>query len=43
MFWKEVKRVRRGKYGTMVKDVNDYILRDGIEVRRRWAEILSRY
>ena len=22
----------------MVKDVNDQILRDGVEVRRRWAE-----
>ena len=40
MFWKEVKRVRKGEQtrDNMVKDVNDQILRDGIEVRRRWAE-----
>ena len=40
MFWKEVRRVRKGEQTTeeMVKDVNGQILRDGIEVRRRWAE-----
>ena len=40
MFWKEVKRVRKGKQAReeMVKDVNGQILRDGVEVRRRWAE-----
>ena len=40
MFWKEVKRVRKGEQARdeMVKDVNDHILRDGIHVRRRWAE-----
>ena len=40
MFWKEVKRVRKGGQARdkMVKDVNGQILRDGREVRRRWAE-----
>ena len=40
MFWKEVKRVRKGGQATdeMVKDVNGQILRDGVEVRRRWVE-----
>ena len=40
MFWKEVKRVRKGEQAIeeMVKDVNGQILRDGVEVRRRWAE-----
>ena len=40
MFWKEVKRVRKGeqKREEMVKDVNGQILRDGVEVRRRWSE-----
>ena len=40
MFWKEVKRVRKGEQARdeMVKDVNGQILSDGIEVRRRWAE-----
>ena len=40
MFWKEVKRVRKGEQvrEEMVKDVNGQILRDGVEVRRRWAE-----
>ena len=40
MFWKEVKRVRKGEQARekMVKDVNGQILRDGVEVRRRWAE-----
>ena len=39
-FWKEVKRVRKGEQAReeMVKDVNCQILRDGVEVRRRWAE-----
>ena len=32
MFWKEVKRVRKGEQAReeMVKDVNDQILRDGV-------------
>ena len=40
MFWKEVKRVRKGEQARdeMIKDVNGQILRDGIEVRRRGAE-----
>ena len=40
MFWKEVKRVRKGEHAReeMVQDVNDQIVRDGVEVRRRWAE-----
>ena len=40
MFWKEVKRVRKAEQarGEIVKDVNGQILRDGVEVRRRWAE-----
>ena len=40
MFWKKVKRVRKGEQAReeIVKDVNGHILRDGVEVRRRWAE-----
>ena len=40
MFWKKVKRVKKGEQArdVMVKDVNGQILRDGVEVRRRWAE-----
>ena len=40
MFWKEAKQVRKGEQARdeMVKDVNGQILRDGVEVRRRWAE-----
>ena len=40
MFWKEVKRVRKDEQARdeMVKDVNGQILRDGVEVRRTWAE-----
>ena len=40
MLWKEVKRVRKGEKARyeIVKDVNGRILRDGVEVRRRWAE-----
>ena len=40
MFWKEVKPVRKSEQASqeMVKDVNGQILRDGVEVRRRWAE-----
>ena len=40
MFWKEVKRVRKCKQAReeKLKDVNGQILRDGVEVRRRWAE-----
>ena len=43
MFWKEVKRVRKGEQvrEEMVKDVNGQILHDGIEVRRRWAEYVE--
>ena len=39
-FRKEVKRVRKGEQARneMVKDVNGQILRDGAEVRKRWAE-----
>ena len=44
MFWKEVKRVRKGEQARkeMVKDVSSQILRDGVEVRRRCHSILSR-
>ena len=40
MFWKEVKRVRKGEQAReeMVKDVNGQILRVGVEVRRRLTE-----
>ena len=40
MFWKEVKRVRKGELARdeMVKDVNGQILRDGVDVKRRRAE-----
>ena len=40
MFWKEVKRVRKGEQAReeMVKDVSGQILRDGGEVRRRWEQ-----
>ena len=40
MFWKEVKRVRKGQQPReeMVKDVSGQILRNGVEVRRRWAQ-----
>ena len=40
LFWKEIKRVRKGEQerDEMVKDINAQILRDGVEVRRRWAE-----
>ena len=40
LFWMEVKRVKKGEEAReeMVKDVNSQILRDGVEVRRRWAE-----
>ena len=40
MFWKEVKRAGKGEQAReeMVKDVNSQILRDGVEVRRRWPE-----
>ena len=39
-FWKEVKRVRKGEQAReeIVRDVNGQILRNGVEVRRRWAE-----
>ena len=40
MFWKKVKPVRKGEQARyeVVMDLNDQILRDGVEVRRRWAE-----
>ena len=40
MFWKEVKRVKKGEHARneILKDVNGQILRDGVEVRRRWAQ-----
>ena len=40
MFWKEVKRARKGEQtrDEMVKGVNCQILRDGVEVTRRWAQ-----
>ena len=40
MFWKEVKRLRKGEQAReeMVKDGNGQILHDGVDVRRRWAE-----
>ena len=40
MFWRGVKLVRKGEQARdeMVKDVNGQILRDGVEVRRRWVE-----
>ena len=36
MFWKEVKRLRKGEQAReeMVKDVNGQILRDSVEVKR---------
>ena len=36
MFFKEVKRA--GKESVRKMDVNGQILRDGVEVRRRWAQ-----
>ena len=41
MFWKEEKRVRKGEQARdeMVKDGNGKILRDGVEMRRKWAEL----
>ena len=44
MFWKEVKRVKKGEQAReeMVKDVNGQILRRyGAEVRRTWAEVFE--
>ena len=40
MFLKEVKRVRKGEQATeeIVNDVNGQISRDGVEVRRIYAE-----
>ena len=40
MFWKELKRVRKGEQARdeILKDVNGQILRDGVQVRRRLAE-----
>ena len=34
-FWKEVKRVKKRE---QARDENGQILRDGVEVRMRWAE-----
>ena len=43
MFWKEVKRVKKGEQAKeeMVNDVNGQILHDGVVVRRRWVEYLE--
>ena len=40
MFWKEVKRVRKGEQARneMVKDVNGQILPNGVEAKGRWSE-----
>ena len=40
IFWKEEKRVRKDEQARdeMVKNANGQILRDGVEVRRRWAQ-----
>ncbi|MCP4264721.1 MAG: hypothetical protein GY777_03945, partial [Candidatus Brocadiaceae bacterium] len=40
MFWKEVKRVRKGETGSekRVKDLNDQLLVESEDVGRRWAE-----
>ena len=40
MFWKEVKRVKKGEQAReeMVKDISGRIFRDGVEVRMRWAQ-----
>ena len=40
IFWKEVKQMRKREQARdeMARDVNGQILRDGVEVRRRWAE-----
>ena len=42
MFWKEVKRVRKGEQAReeMVKDVNGQILRDSVEVRWEMGRVL---
>ena len=40
MFWREVKRARKSEQARneMVKDVKGQMLREGVELRRRWAE-----
>ena len=40
MFWREIKRVRKGEKACdeMIKDVNSQILRNVVEVKKRWAE-----
>ena len=40
MLWKEVKRVRICEHGRheMLMVVNGQIFREGVEVRRRWAD-----
>ena len=45
MFWKEIKQVKKGEQvrDEMVKDDNGQILRDGVEVRRRWAEYFEHF
>ena len=39
MFWREVERVRKGEQARdeMVKYINGQMLRDDVELRRRWA------
>ena len=39
VFWREVKRVRKSvqERDEMVKDLNGQILREGVEVKKRWA------
>ena len=37
MFWKEMRKGEQARE-EIVKDVNGQILRDGVEVRSRWAE-----
>ena len=39
MFWKEVQRVKKGEQSRdeVENYINGQILRDGVEVRRRWA------
>jgi len=44
MFWKELKRVRKGETGSegRVKDENGKLLVKGEEVRKRWAEYFEK-
>ena len=43
MFWKEVKRLRKGELGgeELVKDRDGGLLVESLDVRRRWAEYFS--